>query len=71
MQLTADLARDLGIAVLFTEHDMDVVFRHANRVIVLAAGELIAQGTPSEVRANPSVQAVYLGSGATYGATHD
>jgi len=71
MQLTADLARDLGIAVLFTEHDMDVVFRHANRVIVLAAGELIAQGTPSEVRANPNVQAVYLGSGATYGATHD
>ena len=44
--------REAGIAVLFTEHDMDVVFGHADRVIVLADGELIAQGTPAEVRAD-------------------
>ena len=61
MQLTANLARDAKVAVLFTEHDMDVVFRHADRVIVLSAGELIAQGTPAEVRADAQVRRVYLG----------
>ena len=66
MQLAADLARTSGIAVLFTEHDMDVVFKHASRVIVLSGGELIAEGTPAEVRANERVQQVYLGTGATY-----
>ncbi len=70
MQLAADLARDAGIAVLFTEHDMDVVFAHAHRIIVLAGGELIAEGKPAEVRAHPKVREVYLGSGATFGAAH-
>ncbi|MBS0338375.1 MAG: ABC transporter ATP-binding protein [Proteobacteria bacterium] len=70
MRLAADLARDSNIAVLFTEHDMDVVFAHADRIIVLAAGELIAEGRPDEVRAHPKVREVYLGSGAMYGATH-
>ena len=67
MELTAGIARAQSIAVLFTEHDMDVVFAHADRVIVLDRGRLIAGGTPLEVRANRQVQAVYLGSGATYG----
>jgi len=40
---------------------MDVVFRHANRVIVLSDGAMIAQGTPAEVRADPLVRQVYLG----------
>ncbi|CAN0456434.1 unnamed protein product, partial [Phaeothamnion confervicola] len=70
MQLAADLARDSNIAVLFTEHDMDVVFAHADRVIVLAGGELIAEGKPDEVRAHPKVREVYLGSGTTFGAAH-
>ena len=61
MQLTADLARDSDIAVLFTEHDMDVVFRHADRVIVLSEGSVIAQGSPAEVRADARVRRVYLG----------
>ena len=67
MDLAAEIAKRRGIAVLFTEHDMDVVFQHADRVIVLDRGRLIAEGTAQEVRANPQVQAVYLGSGATYG----
>jgi len=66
MQLAAELARGSNIAVLFTEHDMDVVFTHADRIIVLAGGELIAEGKPAEVRANARVQEVYLGSGVTY-----
>ncbi len=66
MQLAAELARGSNIAVLFTEHDMDVVFTHADRIIVLAGGELIAEGRPAEVRANARVQEVYLGSGVTY-----
>jgi branched-chain amino acid transport system ATP-binding protein len=70
MDLAADIAKSRGIAVLFTEHDMDVVFQHADRVIVLDRGRLIAEGTADQVRANPEVQAVYLGSGATFGGGH-
>jgi branched-chain amino acid transport system ATP-binding protein len=62
MELTARLARARNIAVLFTEHDMDVVFGQADRIIVLDRGQLIAGGTPAEVRANEEVRAVYLGS---------
>jgi len=61
MSLAAGLARDDGIAVLFTEHDMGVVFSHADRVLVLAQGELIAAGKPDEVRADARVQRAYLG----------
>lgn len=67
MALAASLAREREVAVLFTEHDMDVVFAHADRVIVLDRGKLIAEGRPEAVRADPQVQAVYLGSGAMFG----
>ena len=70
MGLTAELARASNIAVLFTEHDMDVVFAHADRILVLNRGRLIAEGKPAEVRANREVQEVYLGSGSLYGAAH-
>jgi branched-chain amino acid transport system ATP-binding protein len=61
MALAARLARAQKIAVLFTEHDMDVVFSQADRIIVLDRGRLITGGLPAEVRANPEVQAIYLG----------
>jgi branched-chain amino acid transport system ATP-binding protein len=61
MELAAALARDDRIAVLFTEHDMSVVFGFASRVIVMHLGEVIAEGSPDEVRGNPRVQEVYLG----------
>jgi branched-chain amino acid transport system ATP-binding protein len=70
MQLIAKLARTSGIAVLFTEHDMDVVFAHADRILVLNRGVLIAAGKPADVRADPEVQKVYLGSGSVFGTAH-
>lgn len=66
MQLTADIVRDRGVSVLFTEHDMDVVFAHAHHIMVLNRGELIADGTVAEVRNNEKVQEVYLGGGTLY-----
>ena len=70
MRLTAGIARDTGIGVLFTEHDMDVVFEHSDSVMVLNRGELIATGTPEEVRRDPQVRAIYLGEGLLYDAKH-
>jgi branched-chain amino acid transport system ATP-binding protein len=70
MRLTATIAREQSIGVLFTEHDMDVVFEHADRILVLNRGTLIAEGPPNEVRANPQVRAVYLGEGLVYDARH-
>ena len=66
MALTKDLVQQHGLAVLFTEHSMDVVFAYADRIIVLARGRLIAEGSPAEIRDHPEVQAVYFGSGKTF-----
>ncbi len=66
MALTKQLVIDRGMAVLFTEHSMDVVFAYADRMIVLARGRLIAEGQPLEVRDHPHVQEVYFGSGKTF-----
>ena len=61
MALASSLARRERIAVLFTEHDMDVVFGHADRVVVLHSGEVIAMGSAADIRADRRVQEVYLG----------
>ena len=66
MALTKELVIDRGMAVLFTEHSMDVVFAYADRMIVLARGRLIAEGKPLAVRDDPKVQEVYFGSGKTF-----
>jgi len=64
MEIVSALVRDRGVATLFTEHDVDVVFRFAHRVIVLDRGRIIADGPPESVRADRRVQAVYLGTEA-------
>ena len=66
MQLTAGIVKDQGISVLFTEHDMDVVFAHAHRIMVLNRGELIAAGSVDEIRNDARVQEVYLGGGRLF-----
>jgi branched-chain amino acid transport system ATP-binding protein len=62
MELTREIVRKRHISVLFTEHDMDVVFSHADRILVLNRGRLVAEGKPAEVRADRNVQEAYLGS---------
>jgi branched-chain amino acid transport system ATP-binding protein len=65
MALTKRLVVANDIGVLFTEHSMDVVFAVADRMIVLARGRLIAEGSGEAVRDNPKVREVYFGSGRT------
>ena len=61
MDLVVRLARERECGVLFTEHDMDVVFGYADRILVMQSGRRIAEGAPDAIRDNRQVQAVYLG----------
>jgi len=63
MELIAKIIREKELTLLFTEHDMEVVFSISQRILVLYQGRLIAEGLPGEVRNNPEVQKVYLGEG--------
>ena len=49
------------VSILFIEHDMDLVFRFAERITVLVAGSILCEGTPDEIASHPEVQRVYLG----------
>ncbi len=71
MGLTGDIVKSRGVSVIFTEHDMDVVFAHAHRILVLNRGELMAEGTGDEIRANKQVQEVYLGGGSVFETEDD
>jgi branched-chain amino acid transport system ATP-binding protein len=61
MDLISRIVRTRNIGALFIEHDMDVVFTHADRIIVLNRGEKIAEGTPDQVREEDKVREIYLG----------
>jgi ABC-type branched-subunit amino acid transport system ATPase component len=56
-----DLVASEGVSFLLVDHDVDIVLAKSKHVVALDAGRVIAQGTPAEVRANPAVQAAYLG----------
>lgn len=62
--LIGRIVRERGLSLLFTEHDMEVVFSIAERIGVLHQGRLIAEGAPEAVRANADVRRVYLGGHA-------
>jgi branched-chain amino acid transport system ATP-binding protein len=64
MELVKRLNQEIGLTILFTEHDMSVVFGYARRLTVLHQGTVIAEGSPEEVRANEEAQKVYLGEEA-------
>jgi branched-chain amino acid transport system ATP-binding protein len=66
MALTKKLVVVRNIAVLFTEHSMDVVFAYADRMIVLARGKLIAEGDAQTIRNHPKVKEVYFGTGKAF-----
>ena len=55
------LSKDLGLTILFCEHDMELVFAMANRIMVMVRGKSIVQGLPEDVRCNQAVQDAYLG----------
>ena len=69
MALVTGLARE-GVAVLYTEHNMDAVFGVADRVLVLIDGQLAASGTPQEVARDATVRSRYLGRGFQVEAHH-
>jgi branched-chain amino acid transport system ATP-binding protein len=57
----AKLWKEMNLTLLFIEHDMDIVFNHAQVIRVMNQGELLAEGSPSEIRSNREVIAAYLG----------
>ena len=63
--LVKALVVERGVSVLFTEHSMDVVFAFADRIVVMARGRLIADGSAQTIRDDPTVRQVYFGSGRT------
>jgi branched-chain amino acid transport system ATP-binding protein len=63
-QLIRKLHRDHKLTIVLIEHDMRVVFHLADRIMVLAEGKMLAEGTPKEIAANEAVQAAYLGKAA-------
>ena len=64
IDLVERIARDRGLTLLFTEHDMDVVFTVADKITVFHQGAVLAEGKPDDVKNNADVQRVYLGEAA-------
>ena len=61
LELVQKLAREGRTTFVIVEHDMDVVFSLAQRIVVMSRGQILADGTPSEIRDNTEVRAIYLG----------
>jgi branched-chain amino acid transport system ATP-binding protein len=63
-RLIRQLHKNRKLSIILIEHDMRVVFHLADRIMVLAEGAMLAEGTPEEIAANEAVQAAYLGQAA-------
>jgi branched-chain amino acid transport system ATP-binding protein len=63
IDLVAEIVRERQLTVLFTEHDMDVVFSIASRILVMHQGRILIEGPPAAVREDPEVRRVYLDGG--------
>jgi len=61
IEMVAKLWKEMNLTLLFIEHDMDIVFNHAQLIRVMNQGELLAEGTPAEIRTNKEVITAYLG----------
>jgi len=61
VELLRSISREQGLTLVFTEHDMDIVFGISEKIVVLQQGSVIADGTPPEIKANPQVRKAYLG----------
>ncbi len=66
IRLLQHIANERGLTLLFTEHDMEVVFSIAQKIAVLHQGRIIAEGKPEDVRGDAEVKRVYLGHGLTH-----
>jgi branched-chain amino acid transport system ATP-binding protein len=62
MDTIASVVRGQGITAVIVEHDMDVVFKYSDRIVVMAQGAVMAQGTPDEIRKNEQVAMTLLGT---------
>ena len=62
METITCAVRDGGVTAAVIEHDMDIVFQYADRIVVMADGRILADGTPDEIRSNKDVESVFLGS---------
>lgn len=69
-EIVADLRADEGTSVLLVEHDVGFVMEHADRIVVLHLGRVLAEGTPEEIRTDPAVAEAYLGVAPTSPRTH-
>jgi len=65
VSLLQTISREQGLTLIFTEHDMDIVFAISEKIMVLQQGAVIADGTPAEIKANPDVRKAYLGEEIT------
>ncbi len=69
IDLIRQLSARLGLTILFCEHDMELVFAMAHRIMVMVRGETLVQGSPDDVRCNPEVQDAYLGESENGGCS--
>ena len=63
MNTISSAVRDQGVTAAIIEHDMDIVFKYSDRIVVMVEGQILADGTPDEIRVNKDVETAFLGSG--------